>query len=280
MTETVLITGCSSGIGRAAAAAFLEDGWTVYATARDPDDIVALGDRGCETARLDVTEDDHVERVVERILSEQGRIDCLVNNAGMAQAGAVEEIPIDELQYQFDVNLFGAHRLTTAVLPTMRAQESGTIINLSSIAGIVSFPGMAPYTGTKYAMEGMTDALRVEVAPFGVDVVLVEPGWVKTPIGAKGEQSMKEVADRDSPYTQLHETVTLVKDFFMSDPVSGDVDEVAATIVTAATETDPDPRYLVVTNGRLLALNQYLPDRVRDWIFGKLFWSPLGKLRS
>lgn len=280
MAGTVLITGCSTGIGRATAEAFTADDWTVYATARNPDDVADFQEKGAETAELDVTEDDQVERVVDRVIDEQGRIDCLVNNAGMAQAGALEEVPADELAYQFDVNVFGGHRLARSVLPHMRDQGDGTIVNVSSIAGLVAFPGMGPYCGTKYAIEGLSDALRVEVAPFGIDVVLVEPGWVRTPIGEKGEASMEAVTSDGSPYERLHENAVIVKDFFMSDPVSGTVEEVAETILTAANADNPKARYVTVTNGKLLARNQYLPDSIQDWMFEKLFWGPLASIRS
>jgi len=185
---------------------------------------------GCETAKLDVTEQSHVDRVVGRIVDEQGGIDCLVNNAGIAQAGALEEVPIDRLEWQFDVNVFGPHRLIRAVLPHMREQGDGTIVNVSSIAGRVAQPAMGPCTGTKHAMEGLSDALRVEVAPFGVDVVLVEPEWVQTRIGDKGEETMWAVEGEDSPYATLHENGALIKDVMLSDAVAGEVPEVADTI--------------------------------------------------
>lgn len=280
MPRTVLITGCSSGIGRETAAAFHDDGWTVYATARDPDDLSALAERGCETARLDVTEPDDVERVVGRVVEEQGGVDCLVNNAGIAQAGALEEVPTDDLADQFDVNVFGPHRLTRAVLPHMREQGEGTVVNVSSVSGRVAFPAMGPYSGTKHAMEGMSDSLRTEVAPFGVDVVLVEPGWARTRIGDKGEASLRAVESEDSPYARLHTNALLVKDVLLSRPVAGSVADVAATIVEAATDDDPDPRYPVLANGRAILLGGLLPDRVSDRVHRAVFWGPLGTLRE
>lgn len=280
MIRTALVTGCSSGLGRETAAAFHDDGRTVYATARNPDDLSALAERGCETARLDVTEPDDVERVVGRILEEQGRVDCLVNNAGIAQAGALEEVSTDALVDQFDVNVFGPHRLTRAVLPHMREQGEGTIVNVSSVSGRVAFPAMGPYSGTKHAMEGMSDSLRTEVAPFGVDVVLVEPGWARTRIGDKGEASLREAESEDSPYATLHANALLVKDFFLSRPVAGSASDVAATIVEAANDDDPDPRYPVLANGRAILLGGLLPDRVNDRVHRAVFWDPLGAVRE
>ena len=139
--KTALITGTSSGIGRATAAAFLRRDWTVYATARNTDDVADLAEAGCETAELDVTSGADVERVVERVIEETGRIDCLVNNAGYAQYGPVEDVPPDVLHDQFDVNVYGPHRLTRAVLPHMRERRTGTVVNVSSVQGRVSGAG-------------------------------------------------------------------------------------------------------------------------------------------
>lgn len=179
-TPVVLITGCSSGIGRATAHRFLEEGWRVWATARDPDDVAGLARAGCRSAALDVTDDEQVERVVERVVDRDGRIDCLVNNAGFGQAGAVEEVPVERLRVQFDVNVFGPVRLVQAVLPHMRTAESGTVVNVSSLLGRVVYPTRGAYAGSKHALEALSDALRMEVAGFGVDVVVVEPGAVST----------------------------------------------------------------------------------------------------
>jgi NAD(P)-dependent dehydrogenase (short-subunit alcohol dehydrogenase family) len=275
--RVALVTGCSTGIGRAAARAFIEDGWTTYATARTPSDIADLGEMGCETAELDVTVQEHVDRVVDRIVEEQGHVDCLVNNAGTAQAGALEEVPVEAMEYQFDVNVFGPHRLVRAVLPHMREQGDGTIVNVSSVMGLVAMPGMGPYAGTKHAMEGLADALRTEVAPFGIDVVLVEPGWIKTPIGDKGEDAIRENESADSPYRTLHHNGIAYKDLMM-EKLSGDLEEAATTIVRAANSPDPKARYVVTTNGKLLALNQYLPDRLYDWQLERIFWGPLARV--
>ncbi len=173
--KTVLITGCSSGIGRATALAFADEGWTVYATARDPADIETLEDAGCRTDRLDVTEQDDIDRVVDRILDEEGVISCLVNNAGFGQFGPLEDVPVEQVEKQYDVNVYGPHRLIRAVLPHMRREEEGTIINVSSVAGRVAFPGGSTYCGSKFALEAMSDALRAEVDQFGIDVVVIEP---------------------------------------------------------------------------------------------------------
>ncbi|MFB6309318.1 MAG: SDR family oxidoreductase [Haloarculaceae archaeon] len=263
MAKTVLITGCSSGIGRATAAAFLEDDWRVWATARDPDDITDLADAGCETARLDVTNARQVERVVEDVLDADGRIDCLVNNAGYAQYGALEDVPTDRLHEQFDVNVYGPHRLTREVLPHMREREDGTIVNVSSVSGRISTPGGGAYCGSKFALEAMSDALRGEVGGFGVDVVLVEPGPVETEFD---DRALDEIdgTDRSGAYEWLYRAY---EDFGLTggnDPVAIPPRYVATTIRDAACATDPQARYPVGQFARLALLARHLPDRWRD----------------
>jgi NAD(P)-dependent dehydrogenase (short-subunit alcohol dehydrogenase family) len=195
--KTVLITGCSSGIGRATALEFLEEDWRVYATARNPSDIETLGEAGCRIATLDVTDPDDIERVVERIIDEEGHLSCLVNNAGYGQLGPVEDVPTEKVHRQFDVNLYGPHRLLRAVLPHMREQEDGTVVNVSSAAGRLSFPGGGIYAGSKFALEAMSDALRNEVDEYGVDVVLVEPGPVETSFTDRAEAEVYGDGDTD-----------------------------------------------------------------------------------
>ncbi|MFC6772219.1 SDR family oxidoreductase, partial [Halorubrum pallidum] len=192
--KTVLITGCSSGIGRAAAHAFSDEGWTVYATARNPADIETLGEAGCEIATLDVTDQSDVDRVVDRVLDEAGAIDAVVNNAGYGQFGPIEDVSTQKVHEQFDVNVYGPHRLIRAVLPSMRRERDGTILNVSSVAGRVSFPGGGVYSGSKFAIEAMSDALRNEVGEYGIDVVVVEPGPVRTNFSKRAEQ---EAGGRD-----------------------------------------------------------------------------------
>lgn len=157
--RTVLITGCSSGIGRTAAYAFLDEEWRVYATARNPADIETLGNAGCDIGTIDVRNTDDVKRVVDRIIENEGRIDALVNNAGYGQHGPIEDINDELFEKQFDVNVFGPHRLVREVLPHMRDREDGTIVNVSSVAGRISAPGMGPYSASKHALEGYSDSL-------------------------------------------------------------------------------------------------------------------------
>ncbi|MFB6134139.1 MAG: SDR family oxidoreductase, partial [Halanaeroarchaeum sp.] len=173
MERTVLITGCSSGIGRATAQAYLDEDWTVYATARNEADLGALDEMGAKTRELDVTKPAQCRAVVDEVVDEQGRLDVLVNNAGYAQFGPLEDVPPRDLHAQFDVNVYGPHRLIRAALPHLRGAGEGTIVNISSVTGRIATPGMGAYAGSKFAIEAMSDALRAEVAQFGIDVVVV-----------------------------------------------------------------------------------------------------------
>jgi NAD(P)-dependent dehydrogenase (short-subunit alcohol dehydrogenase family) len=274
MQETVLVTGCSSGIGRATALAFLEEGWVVYATARNPADVQTLGEReNCRIATLDVTDDDDVSRVVDRIVEEEGRLDCLVNNASYGQFGALEDVPVDRVHRQFDVNVYGPHRLTRAVLPHMRAQESGTVVNVSSVAGRVALPGSGVYAGSKSALEAMSDALRNEVRDHGVDVVVVEAGPVATASGDAESDGETGTADdgRDGvvsgidPTGAYEELYALLEDSTaVGSAAAVSPERVADDVVNAASATRPAPRYQSGPVARLGVLARHLPDRWFD----------------
>jgi len=266
--ETVLITGSSSGIGRATAELFAEEEWVVYATARDEADLAELAERGCETAELDVTRAVDVERVLDRIADEQGRLDCLVNNAGYGQHGPLEDVPADELARQFDVNVYGPHRLTRAALPHMREAGDGTIVNVSSVSGRITVPGAGAYSASKFALEAMSDALRGEVAGFGVDVVLVEPGPVATEFGERSEAELTEgIDDRRDVYGWVYEAVEDGSILAGSAPFAAEPRDVAAVIHEAAETTDPHARYPVGDAARYILLARFLPDRLRDLAF-------------
>ncbi|WP_128477999.1 SDR family oxidoreductase [Halorussus pelagicus] len=263
MTETVLITGCSSGIGRETAHAFLEDGWDVYATARNPADVEALGEAGANIASLDVTDEDDVERVVERMIDEEGRIDCLVNNAGYAQLGPVEDVPVESVEDQFAVNVFGVHRLTREVLPHMRQRQTGTIVNVSSVAGRLATPGMGIYNGSKFAVEGITDALRPEVAEYGIDAVLVEPGPVDTAFTERASSEIDGI-ERSDAYDALYSILDDTEAVGGGGPGSVHPREVAETILDAANLTDPAARYPVGQVAKVAMLGRFVPAKLRD----------------
>ena len=265
--RTVLITGCSSGIGRATAHAFLDEEWRVYATARNPADVQQLGEAGCDIATLDLTEPDDVERVVGRVIEEEGRIDALVNNAGYGQHGPLEDIEQDLFERQFDVNVFGPHRLVREVLPHMRAREDGTIVNVSSVAGRLAAPGMGAYSASKHAVEGYSDALRLEVEPFGVDVSVVQPGPVETSFRDRVDDEIGRLG-RTEVYGDIYEFQEDASLFGADSPVAVHPAAVAEAIVEASVTPDPEPRYVVGVVAQLLLYASYLPDPIRDRVFG------------
>lgn len=172
----VLITGCSTGIGRATAEQLVRAGYTVYATARRPETLADLAAAGAVTLALDVTDEESMTSAVRLVEKEHGQVGTLINNAGYGAYGPVEEVSLDEARREFETNVFGLGRMCQLVLPAMRTAGSGRIINISSMGGRVTFPAGGWYHASKYAVEALSDALRVEVASFGVQVVLVEPG--------------------------------------------------------------------------------------------------------
>jgi len=264
--QTALITGCSSGIGRATAAAFAEDDWAVYATGRDGEALADLAEAGCRTAALDVTEPADVERVLDRIEAETGRVDVLVNAAGYAQFGPLEDVPVERLHRQFDANVYGPHRLARAVLGLMREAGDGTIINVSDVHARVATPGTGAYAASKAALEAASDALRAEVEGFGVDVVLVVPGPVDTGFRDRAEEKLAALGRRRE-YEWVYDAV---EDAGL---VSGALrfavspEAVARTVHDAACVSDPDPRYPVGRYARYARYVELFPDRLRDLAF-------------
>lgn len=244
MPQTVLITGCSSGVGRVAAHRFLADGWTVYATARDAGALTELGDAGAQTAALDVTKTDAVERVVERIVAEEGGLDCLVNNAGFGQMGPLEDIPVEKVRQQYDVNTFGPHRTMRAVLPHMRDRGSGTIINVTSVTDRYPVAGSGAYSGSKSALASATRSVRQEVADHGIDVVIVEPTAVATAFYDRVREELVDV-DHDTAYTDLYEVLELLHTVKSGGPGIATPHDVADAMLEAATSGHPKRRYEV-----------------------------------
>lgn len=261
-TGTVLISGCSSGIGRETAIAFLEDGWEVYATDPEPDDLAGLAERGCETLELDVTDTASVNEAVDHALDEQGHIDCLINNAGYGQLGPLEDVPVDRLKRQFEVNTFGAHRLTRAVLPSMRKRDSGTIINNSSIYGRVPMIGQSAYCASKYALEGISDTLRAELSEYDIDVVLIEPGPVDTRFGETALREKRGI-ERSDAYEWFDE-MSDDRTFIDRAPGAITPDRVARTMLRAANSSAPLTRYIVGPHAQSVAFEGMVPDLFRD----------------
>lgn len=265
IAPVVIITGCSSGIGRATAERFLNEGWRVWATSRDPADVVSLADAGCRTAALDVTDGEQIETVVKHVIKRDDRIDCLVNNAGFGQAGAIEEIPIDLLRAQFEVNVFGPVRLAQAVLPHMRATGNGTIVNVSSLLGRVAYPTRGAYAGSKHALEALTEALRAETIGFGVDTVLVEPGAVRTGFEDRLQETTSAL-DEVAEYRRLHRLVDRAQR--LAERWGIRPERVANVIYRAAATDTPNRRYVVGWDARFaIMFDRLVPARVTDWLY-------------
>jgi NAD(P)-dependent dehydrogenase (short-subunit alcohol dehydrogenase family) len=235
------------------------------ATARRVDTLTDLSALGCEVAPLDVTIDADRERVVSDVLTRCGRIDALVNNAGFAEYGALEEIPLDRWRAQFETNVVGLVAMTQLVAPAMRERRQGRIINISSMGGIITLPLGAAYHASKFAVEALSDVARLELGPFGVRVVLIEPGVVLTNFGGPAQSGLN--LDDASPYAALSQSFSRLIAGTYSSPSRAAVipDRVAATIVRAATSSRPRPRYVVGMQARaLIAAKRLLPSRFYD----------------
>ncbi len=241
----VLITGCSSGIGAATAKRVVPAGRPTYATARRSSTLGELAALGCRTLDLDVTDEESMRAAVRTVQDEHGRVGALVNNAGYGEYGAVEEVSLDRIRAQFETNVFGLVRLCQLVLPGMRDAGGGRIVNMSSMGGRLVFPLGGIYHGSKFAVEAITDALRFEVAPFGIAAILVEPGLIRTGFGATAGQTLRAATAPDSPYREL----ALALDDQMGDSYSsrfaGSPEAVAAAVHRALTARRPQPRYVV-----------------------------------
>lgn len=262
----VLITGCSSGVGRAAAKLFRAAGYETFATARDISTLEELRTLGCRTLALDVTDEAARRAAVEAIEHEFGAVKILVNNAGYGQYGPLEEIPLDALRRQFETNVFGGLRLTQLVLPAMRRTGHGRIVNVSSVAGRVSSIGGGAYHATKFAIEALTDALRPEVEPFGIDVVNVLPGPIATHFEAT---LLKQIPDTgpDSPYAFFKQRLAAYMHDFLDPRGFGvmSAETVARAVFKAATVKRPRTRYSVGVIAHLGPFGRALtPDRVVD----------------
>jgi NAD(P)-dependent dehydrogenase (short-subunit alcohol dehydrogenase family) len=273
-SKAVLITGCSSGIGRATAELLARAGWTVYATARKPETLAGLERSGCRTLALDVTDEASMAAAVETVEQAEGAVGVLINNAGYSQSGAVETVPMDEVRRQFETNVFGLVRMCQLVLPGMRRQRWGRIVNLSSMGGRLVFPGGGLYHGTKYAVEAISDALRFEVRDFGVDVILIEPGLIKTEFGETAAKGTGDGGD----YAAFNEAVAKATAGAYEGPtmnLGGGPDDVARKIEKALGARRPKARYPVTASARILLTQRaLLPDRGWDLFVGTQFPRP------
>jgi NAD(P)-dependent dehydrogenase (short-subunit alcohol dehydrogenase family) len=280
-SKAVLVTGCSSGIGRATAQHLAGKGWTVYATARRADSIADLEAAGCRTLALDVTDEASMKAAVEVVEGEHGAVGVLVNNAGYSQSGAVESVPIEDVRRQFETNVFGLVRLTQLVLPGMRNRHWGKVVNISSMGANFVFPGGGFYHATKYAVDAISDALRFEVKGFGVDVVIIQPGLIKTDFGNAAVGSMGDVEQDGGPYGSFNAAVgEATRGVYESGPLGklgGGPEAVAKAIQRAITARRPKARYRVTPSAHLLIRQRSLmTDRMWDAMMRSQFPQPKG----
>ena len=268
MDKTAFVTGASAGIGEATARALLAAGYRVFAGARRLDRMAGLAAASATLLKLDLTDDASIVAAVNTIKSEAGRIDVLVNNAGYGSYGALEDVPLDEGRRQFEVNAFGLARLCQLVLPMMRAQRSGKIVNVTSIGGKIWEPLGAWYHATKFAVEGLSDCLRVEVAPFGVDVIVIEPGAIRTEWAGIARDGLLQMSG-GSAYAELAKRHARMLATADTSSLASPPEVVARTIVRAVTARRPKTRYATGGGARtILFLRKILPDRM----FDRLIW--------
>lgn len=243
MKKVALITGASSGMGKSTANMLHSQGYTVYGAARRTDEMNDLKAKGMEIIALDLTNDASIVQVVNTILQKEGRIDVLINNAGYGSYGAVEDVSLDEARRQFDVNLFGMARLTQLLLPNMRKQNSGRIVNISSMGGKIYTPLGAWYHATKHAVEGWSDCLRLELKPFGIDVVIVEPGGIKTSWGEIAADNLVKTSGKGAYAIFANKVSDNFKKMYSGNQLTN-VDVLGQTIAKAATDKRPKTRYV------------------------------------
>jgi NAD(P)-dependent dehydrogenase (short-subunit alcohol dehydrogenase family) len=267
-SKAVLITGCSSGIGRATAVRLAQKGWTVYASARRPESIADLADAGCRTLTLDVTDEGSMRAAVAQVEQEQGAVGVLINNAGYSQSGPVEQVEMEAVRRQFETNVFGVVALIQLVLPHMREQRWGKVVNVGSMGGRLTFPGGGYYHATKHALEAISDALRFEVRGFGIDTILIEPGLIVTDFGNAAVASMDGVAEDDGPYAAFNAKLTKLTTETYEGPMrhlGSGPDAVAKAIEKAISRKRPSARVRVTPSARLAILQRRItPDRVWD----------------
>jgi NAD(P)-dependent dehydrogenase (short-subunit alcohol dehydrogenase family) len=272
VSKAVLITGCSTGIGRATALRLAGSGWRVYASARRPETIADLEQAGCRTLALDVTDEESMRAAVGAVEQAEGAVGVLVNNAGYSQGGPLEQVPMEAVRRQFETNVFGPIRLTQLVLPAMRRQRWGKIVNVGSMGGRLTLPGGGLYHATKYSLEALSDALRFEVRGFGIDAILIEPGLITTAF-AQAAVAATAVLDEgedatDGVYDEFNAKLAALTVGVYESPMrhlGGGPDVVAKAIAKAITRRRAPARVLVTASARMTVLQRrLLPDRAWD----------------
>ena len=275
VSKAILITGCSTGIGHATALRLAKAGHTVYATARRVESLADLRAAGAKTLALDVTDEESMTAAVDHVSGEQGAIGVLINNAGYSQSGAIESLSMDDLRRQFETNVFGLVRMCQLVLPGMRAQHWGRIVNISSMGANFTFPGGGAYHASKYAVEAISDALRFEVKGFGVDVVVIQPGLIRTEFAATAQSGLQQ----DGPYADFNAAVgAATEDAYAKGPLAklgGDAASVAKAVEKAITAARPPIRVRVTPSAHLLVgVNGLMSDGMWDRFLAAQFPRP------
>ena len=268
MPEVVLITGCSSGIGKATALYLANRGYTVYATARKQEDLKKLVEDGKKIgkqiygAQLDVTDANSCRKIVAAVAKKEGKIDVLINNAGYGQYGALEEVSEKQLRDQMETNFFAAARMMQLVIPHMREKREGKIVNMSSVAGKFGYPLGSPYNASKFALEGLSEAVRGEVKQFNIDIILIEPGFVNTHFIEAAEKKVEEFElNKQSPYRGLMVSMRNLLNKMQGN--AGKPEDVAEVIYKAITDENPKLRYAGTSSAKQTLLwKKILPDKV------------------
>lgn len=266
MQKVVIVTGASSGIGKATALQLIKEGHTVYGAARRVEKMNDIVSAGGKAVAIDLTKHDQVHTEIQKIIETEGRIDVLVNNAGYAVYGAVEEVSYEKAREQVEVNLFGLAEVTKAVLPAMRKQKSGTIVNVSSIGGRVYGPLAAWYHASKWGLEGWSHALRLEVKQFGIDVVIIEPGVIKTEFVEAMDHKLGE--NNSSPYKELEHIVMKMVNNISKPGQYSEPSVIANTISKALNSKNPKTIYVAGKMAKQTLLARKL---LSDKAFDKMF---------
>ena len=272
--KTVLITGASSGIGKACAKAFVSKGAKVYGTTRNIqkhiDSSVSVNNSGIfEMIQLDVVSYDSIKNAVEYVVDKEGRIDILINNAGFSLSGAIEDVSDEEAFKQFETNFFGAMKMIKETLPIMRKQKEGLIINMSSVAGFISIPFQSMYSASKYALEALIESLRIEVKPFGISTVLIEPGNINT--GFTASRVFSNNSSKDfSPYKKRF--INSIESMVLEEKNAPGPQKVAETVVRVSEMKNPPLRIQIGFQYKFVnLLKRILPERIREFFVTKLY---------
>ena len=262
MKKVILITGASAGIGKAFAKELLKDGYIVYGAARRIDKMEDIRQLGVKILEMDVTDDSSMVSGIDTIIKAEGRIDVLINNAGFGSYGAIEDVPIADAKYQLDVNVFGAARLMQLVLPHMRTQHSGKIINISSVGGKITMPLGGWYHASKFALEALSDSLRNEVAQFGIDVVVIEPGGVKSEWSGIAISNLRKISGQTAYQSLVNR---FAEGFKKADAKSTEPGVIVDLVKKAIEAKKPKTRYSGGYMAKLLLfMRKVLPDRIFD----------------